>query len=194
MISARVRFEVLKRDRFQCQYCGRAAPDVLLEVDHVLPVSAGGTDELENLRTSCQGCNRGKSDRLLAEGAVPVGAQAVEEVRVRTERLRSADEYQEARREYEAAMNERLDEFNLAWAKAFGGDYHAETNQFRTANGVDFPWESVVRTFIEKMGIGRVLDAVDLTRRQCRRAYGSNPAKYLSGILRKWNAADQEAS
>jgi len=36
-------------------------PDVTLEVDHVVPRSRGGTDDPENLVTSCQDCNRGKS-------------------------------------------------------------------------------------------------------------------------------------
>ena len=56
----RLRFEVLERDKFQCQYCGQYAPNVRLEVDHILAVSDGGTDALENLRTSCFACNQGK--------------------------------------------------------------------------------------------------------------------------------------
>lgn len=34
-ISKRVRFDVFKRDSFKCQYCGKSAPDVILEVDHI---------------------------------------------------------------------------------------------------------------------------------------------------------------
>ena len=56
----RLRFEVLERDKFQCQYCGQYAPNVQLEVDHILPVSDGGTDILENLKTACFSCNQGK--------------------------------------------------------------------------------------------------------------------------------------
>lgn len=56
----RLRWVVLQRDGFACQYCGAAAPDVKLEVDHVLAVCNGGTDDLDNLRTSCYACNRGK--------------------------------------------------------------------------------------------------------------------------------------
>lgn len=59
-----LRFQVLERDRFTCQYCGAFAPNVQLEVDHVVPVAAGGTDELENLVTSCFACNRGRGDAL----------------------------------------------------------------------------------------------------------------------------------
>ena len=56
-----LRWEVLKRDAFTCQYCGRSAPDVKLEVDHIIPVSEGGTDTKDNLITACYSCNRGKS-------------------------------------------------------------------------------------------------------------------------------------
>ncbi len=55
------RFRVLRRDGFRCRYCGRKAPDVILEVDHVIPRSRGGTDYEGNLVTACWGCNRGKS-------------------------------------------------------------------------------------------------------------------------------------
>lgn len=65
-ISKKVRFEILKRDEFTCQYCGQSAPNVILEVDHVNPRASGGGDEEANLVTSCFNCNRGKSDRKIA--------------------------------------------------------------------------------------------------------------------------------
>jgi len=66
-ISKALRFEVFKRDCFTCQYCGRKAPDVILEVDHIKPVAEGGKNTLLNLITSCKDCNRGKGKRLLTE-------------------------------------------------------------------------------------------------------------------------------
>lgn len=60
-ISKQVRFEVFKRDEFTCRYCGRSTPDVTLHVDHVVAVANGGTDDMENLVTSCLECNLGKS-------------------------------------------------------------------------------------------------------------------------------------
>ena len=66
-ISKRLRFEVFKRDSFQCQYCGKNAPDVILEVDHIKPVSKGGKNELMNLITSCRDCNRGKGKTVLGD-------------------------------------------------------------------------------------------------------------------------------
>ncbi len=62
-----LRFEVFKRDKFTCQYCGRAAPDVLLHVDHIQPASKAGADDILNLITSCIDCNLGKGARLLTD-------------------------------------------------------------------------------------------------------------------------------
>lgn len=59
-ISKKSRFKILKRDGFRCGYCGRTAPDVTLEVDHIEPRSKGGKDDEENLIAACFDCNRGK--------------------------------------------------------------------------------------------------------------------------------------
>jgi hypothetical protein len=66
-ISKRTRFEIFKRDGFTCQYCGRKPPEIVLEVDHIEPVSSGGENHKLNLVTSCEDCNSGKSDKLLAD-------------------------------------------------------------------------------------------------------------------------------
>lgn len=59
-LSARTRFEVLKRDGFSCQYCGGRAPDVVLHIDHIVARANGGEDDVGNLITSCATCNLGK--------------------------------------------------------------------------------------------------------------------------------------
>lgn len=61
-VSARTRFEIFKRDNFTCRYCGRSSPEVVLEVDHVVPTSEHGTDDPINLVSACWSCNRGKSN------------------------------------------------------------------------------------------------------------------------------------
>lgn len=66
----KTRFSVLKRDGFRCQYCGadpKKDESVILHVDHIIPKSKGGGDEMENLVTSCFKCNIGKSNNLLEE-------------------------------------------------------------------------------------------------------------------------------
>lgn len=60
-VSKRLRYEILRRDNHTCRYCGASAPDVKLQVDHVVPTALGGTDEPSNLVTACEPCNGGKS-------------------------------------------------------------------------------------------------------------------------------------
>lgn len=52
---------VWDRDGWQCVRCGTHKN---LTVDHILPVSRGGTDELANLQTMCGSCNSSKGDRV----------------------------------------------------------------------------------------------------------------------------------
>jgi hypothetical protein len=63
--SLRLRFTVMRRDRFRCCQCG-ASPSinaaVQLVIDHVRPWSDGGETEFANLQTLCQECNLGKSN------------------------------------------------------------------------------------------------------------------------------------
>lgn len=68
-LAVGTRFEVFKRDRFTCQYCGKKGGE--LEVDHVKPLCQGGTDELSNLKTACFECNRGKSGAKLGQLTEP---------------------------------------------------------------------------------------------------------------------------
>lgn len=90
-LSARTRFEVFKRDKFQCQYCGRKSPDVVLEIDHITPLCLGGSDDPINLLTSCWECNRGKAGVPLAE--VMTGEDPHDRAVMILERQRQLDEY-----------------------------------------------------------------------------------------------------
>lgn len=63
-ITLSVRMDVLRRDSSQCVCCGRKPPEVELEVDHVIPFSKGGGNDLSNLQALCFDCNRGKSNRF----------------------------------------------------------------------------------------------------------------------------------
>ena len=62
LMSDSLRYDVLKRDNYTCRICGAtAAEGAKLEVDHIKPVSKGGTTTMDNLQTLCRRCNRGKS-------------------------------------------------------------------------------------------------------------------------------------
>jgi hypothetical protein len=65
-LPLKVRYLVLKRDEQRCVKCGKSPktdPTVTLEVDHIIPASKGGKDDLDNLQTLCFLCNQGKKDR-----------------------------------------------------------------------------------------------------------------------------------
>lgn len=62
------RRNVLRRDRYTCQYCGRQGGD--LTVDHVLPKSRGGRSTWENLVAACRACNLKKGDRTPEEAGM----------------------------------------------------------------------------------------------------------------------------
>lgn len=66
-MSASLRYDILERDGFKCNYCG-ASPeldnDIQLHVDHIIPVSKGGKTEWDNLQVLCQRCNLGKSNKM----------------------------------------------------------------------------------------------------------------------------------
>ena len=70
LVTPSIRYQVMKQDNFRCQICGRTAKDgVKLHVDHIRPVSKGGSlgkiaggRKYDNLRTLCDMCNTGKSD------------------------------------------------------------------------------------------------------------------------------------
>lgn len=66
-----VRFNILRRDGFKCVYCGaKAFNGAELQVDHIFPVSLGGSNSESNLITSCKECNQGKKAKLLNEAEV----------------------------------------------------------------------------------------------------------------------------
>lgn len=61
-VTPSIRWKVLERDGRKCIVCGISAKDgAVLEVDHIVSVFHGGTDDMDNLRTLCFDCNRGKS-------------------------------------------------------------------------------------------------------------------------------------
>ncbi|NET07379.1 MAG: HNH endonuclease [Merismopedia sp. SIO2A8] len=64
-IHPSVRVSVLHRDNYKCVFCGRTSSEVKLEVDHILPFSKGGKNDISNLQTLCFDCNRGKGARCL---------------------------------------------------------------------------------------------------------------------------------
>lgn len=68
LMTKNLRDLIKKRDNFACCNCGNSTylePNLLLEIDHIIPVSKGGYTVEENLQTLCWKCNRAKSNKIL---------------------------------------------------------------------------------------------------------------------------------
>lgn len=68
LMTKKLREFIKGRDNFTCCNCGNSLhkePNLLLEIDHIIPVSKGGTTTEENLQTLCWKCNRAKSNKIM---------------------------------------------------------------------------------------------------------------------------------
>ena len=59
-ISGSTRYNVLKRAKYRCELCGAHESQIALHVDHIIPRSKGGPDDLSNFQALCQTCNTNK--------------------------------------------------------------------------------------------------------------------------------------
>lgn len=68
LMTKKLRETIKTRDNYTCCGCGNsiyAEPNLLLEIDHIIPIAKGGLTEENNLQTLCWKCNRSKSDKIL---------------------------------------------------------------------------------------------------------------------------------
>lgn len=68
LMTSKLRQHIKERDNFTCRYCGNstfAEPNLLLEIDHIIPVAKGGCTTEDNLQTLCWKCNRSKSSKIV---------------------------------------------------------------------------------------------------------------------------------
>jgi hypothetical protein len=68
LMTARFREFIKKRDNYTCKHCSISVidePHLLLEVDHIMPISRGGQSTEDNLQTLCWRCNRSKSNKVM---------------------------------------------------------------------------------------------------------------------------------
>ena len=110
-ISKKTRFEVFKRDNFTCQYCGKSAPDVVLEVDHINPVNNGGDNSIMNLITSCFDCNRGKGKRKLSDKSeMKVQVEQLKQINKQREQLQMLLDWKKELQNFENEQAEKINE------------------------------------------------------------------------------------
>lgn len=68
LMTRKLREFIKKRDNYTCCYCGNSTykePNLLLEIDHIIPIAKGGRTTEDNLQTLCWKCNRAKSDKVI---------------------------------------------------------------------------------------------------------------------------------
>ena len=68
LMTKKLRDYIKNRDDFTCCTCGNSThvePNLLLEIDHIIPVAKGGCTVEDNLQTLCWKCNRSKSDKII---------------------------------------------------------------------------------------------------------------------------------
>lgn len=147
-LTKKVRFEVFKRDSFTCQYCGSKAPDVILEVDHINPVSKGGANELINLITSCYSCNRGKSDRKISDNSVvEKQRKQIEELNLRRQQLEMMLQWRDSEIKLKQEENKKVITY---------------FNNYFTNYTLNKTGEGKLNELVKKFGIINVLDAIDI--------------------------------
>ena len=154
-LSKKVRFSVFHRDAFTCQYCGRTPPQVVLEVDHILPVAEGGGNDVCNLVTACFDCNNGKGANCLNDTPEEIAertADRMEARRQRAEQVRAYDKFLLAERE---EANQRAEDLLHHWDDSLTGTAFEVITADRSRS-------TSLRVFMGKMPTADILDAMDI--------------------------------
>lgn len=69
MMTSKLRKYIKERDHYTCCQCGNSIqkePNLLLEIDHIIPIAKGGLTVEDNLQTLCWKCNRSKGAKLIS--------------------------------------------------------------------------------------------------------------------------------
>jgi 5-methylcytosine-specific restriction endonuclease McrA len=148
-LSKKIRFEVFKRDSFTCQYCGASAPEVVLQVDHIDPVSRGGSGEIFNLLTSCQSCNAGKGARPLSDST------ALQKQKAMLDSLQERREQLEMMLEWQRSLEHLEDDTALQIS-----DWLADLTGYRlNEKGLH-----KLKKWIKSFGLQEVMEAIKISK------------------------------
>jgi len=142
-LSVRTRFDVFKRDNFQCRYCGRRSPEVVLEVDHVVPFCEGGDDDPINLTTSCWECNSGKAGVPLE--TITTAEDPNDRAILLLERERQLREYNAVLKEIRLRKETQGQELVNYWCENTGTDYLPQRDWTWLLRQLDYVPAEVIR-------------------------------------------------
>ncbi len=174
-LSVRTRFEVFKRDDFTCRYCARKTPEVVLQVDHVVPVCDGGTDDPINLVTACWECNSGKAGVPLQ--AILDGEDPHERAVLLLERERQIREYNVVLKGIRERKEDQARELVDYWLEATGNEY---------IKNADWSWLCLE---LDRSAAEVIRAAMALA---IAKGYAGAPTnrdfRYVAGVLRGWRA------
>lgn len=163
-LSKKTRFDVFKRDKFICQYCGAVPPAVLLHVDHINPVAESGENDQDNLVTACETCNLGKGARLLSSAPQNLASKA-----------RAIVEREAQLLGYQAILNAKRERHENETWRVITTLWPGKDNVL----SADFV---SVRLLVERLGLYPTLEAADIAR--AFRVPSCRLFRYFCGVCR----------
>lgn len=191
-ISKKLRFEIFKRDNFTCQYCGKSAPDVVLEVDHINPVNNGGDNDIMNLITSCFDCNRGKGKRKLSDKSeIKMQMEQLKELNTKREQLEMLLKWKEELSNFE---NEQANKIENILFKKTGFNFSDYGKKDCIKQIKEFGFEEVyestiisINQYYDETDENSVRKVFDYIGKICctRRRQKDNPLEYKINYLCK---------
>jgi hypothetical protein len=163
-ISKKLRFTIFKRDLFVCQYCGRKPPAVVLQVDHVVAVAEGGSNEEHNLITSCFDCNNGKGAGSLAASPLDVANRSA----LLAERIEQTKQYEALLSKHREVEEESINQVVRAFEIAFDEQWTLPNHK-----------RPSIRNFLKLLPPLVVVEAMELA---CSRMNEDYAFRYFCGI------------
>ncbi len=150
-------------------------PSVVLEADHIVPVSKNGSDDIDNLITSCFDCNRGKSNRELTT----LPQTTVEKTEQLKEKEQQYKEYRKVLAKVKAREKSEIDSIDEIYSSYF--PLWELNDRFKNSS---------LKTFIKMLGVDSVQSAMHTA---CQRIHNDSKAiKYFCGIC--WNRINEKGN
>lgn len=154
---------------------GKRPPEVVLQVDHLVPVSGGGSDESSNLITSCFECNSGKSDRLLDDRIViDVQVRNLELENEKLEQLRALNEQNIELRQHSDRIFTLISDIWIGY----------ENPEYLHVREVSGTLRNVIYRYINLLPFDQLVEASELTNQRLMGKSRYDRMRYFSAICR----------